>query len=536
MRERKELNGKIRQYEKEMNEKTAKWENEIRLRDVIIEKAESKIVQMSEKSKELEREIEVNKNVNVIHNGQNGEEIRMEDNNNDNNSNNHGINHNNTTTNNNSGNNINNNSSNNNNSENNNNNTYTHENSDNKNSTIIKNIAENNNDINDNDPFENDINNNDPSLVGYEYWQNVRRNTESSSTIPCITSVSSLSNRTSDDSDQPDDEKECRMGNKLVECEERILTLQSDNEFLRTKNTQLKNENKVRSAIPMPLGEQSSDDRGRDSPSTSTNCCCCDTTVEGITSLKRDVARILESLNTFTTSQEKRVTSTPSSSSSSVAPTTSSDTTGDNADTPSSEVDTDEPSNNTYTVQSRGGVAQTGHGDESSSLTRHKKVVILSDSMCGGMDNHRLNRALENKTTYKKVFPGGTPEDVNFYSTRTLTIDKPDISIIHTGTNRIGKSDPFEIARGIMKNVQTCKDHGCDRVLVSGVIGRPDHSEQVEQLNNILQQWQYLHGYTFIYNDNIKEDCLAYDNHHLNKKGKLRLAANFRRILSKPWI
>jgi len=96
--------------------------------------------------------------------------------------------------------------------------------------------------------------------------------------------------------------------------------------------------------------------------------------------------------------------------------------------------------------------------------------------------------------------------------------------------------DPFEIARNIIENVYTCKEHGCDKVFVSGIIMRTDYPEQVETLNKILEQWQFLYDYTFIFNTNIKKDCLAYDNHHLNKRGSLRLTANFRRALNKPWV
>ena len=114
--------------------------------------------------------------------------------------------------------------------------------------------------------------------------------------------------------------------------------------------------------------------------------------------------------------------------------------------------------------------------------------------------------------------------------------DKPDICIIHGGTNRIGKEDPFAIARDIVKTVLTCKEKGCNTIFVSGIIDRPDFSDQVAMLNNTLYQWQFLHDYKFIYNENIGKDCLAYDKHHLNVKGSVRLGANFRRAINKPYI
>ena len=141
-----------------------------------------------------------------------------------------------------------------------------------------------------------------------------------------------------------------------------------------------------------------------------------------------------------------------------------------------------------------------------------------------------------NKTAYKKIFLGATPADINHYCVRTLEVDHPDIAILHAGTNSVGKEDPFKIAKDLMECVATCKRGGCNTVFVSGIVNRPDYSAEVTTLNNILHQWSFLHGYTFIFNDNIKADCLARDKLQVNFKGALRLGANFRRALNKPYV
>ena len=115
-------------------------------------------------------------------------------------------------------------------------------------------------------------------------------------------------------------------------------------------------------------------------------------------------------------------------------------------------------------------------------------------------------------------------------------MDHPDITILHAGTNSIGKSDPFVVAKDIMECVDTCKGRGCNTVFVSGIVDRPDFSTEVSILNNILYHWSFLHGYTFIHNDNIRYNCLARDELHLNYRGALRLGANFRRALNKPYV
>ena len=165
-----------------------------------------------------------------------------------------------------------------------------------------------------------------------------------------------------------------------------------------------------------------------------------------------------------------------------------------------------------------------------------KRVAIISDSMCKHIKLEALNQAMENKTAYKRIFLGATPADINHYCVRTLETDHPDITVLHAGTNSLGTMDPFAIAKDLVECVNTCKSHGCNTVFVSGVVDRPDFSEEVRTLNNFLYHWSFVHGYTYIYNENIRSDCLARDKLHLNYKGALRLGANFRRALNKPYV
>ena len=153
--------------------------------------------------------------------------------------------------------------------------------------------------------------------------------------------------------------------------------------------------------------------------------------------------------------------------------------------------------------------------------------------MISGLSTSKLNRSLKNKRSYKKVFPGATAQDLEYYSIRTLEKDNPDICIIHAGTNNIETDNPFNIAHDIVRIVKTCQVRGCNKIYVSSVINRSDCPDTVLQLNNILRAWQALYDYTIIYNDNIDNTCISNDNIHLNYKGKSRLSSNFRRTLNK---
>ena len=153
--------------------------------------------------------------------------------------------------------------------------------------------------------------------------------------------------------------------------------------------------------------------------------------------------------------------------------------------------------------------------------------------MCSGIKIGRLNQALRNKNSYKVVYPGAKAEDIEYYCVRTLHMEKPDIVIVHAGTNQVENDDPFTIARNIVNIVKTCHEQGVNKVYVSEIIHRPDYPDIVIQTNNILRCWEALHDYTLIYNSNIDSSCICSDKVHLTGKGKNRLSSNFRRVLNK---
>ena len=161
-----------------------------------------------------------------------------------------------------------------------------------------------------------------------------------------------------------------------------------------------------------------------------------------------------------------------------------------------------------------------------------KKVLILSDSICGRINIKKLNESLKYAQAVKKIYPGATPKDLEHYCLKPLNYIKPDIVVLNIGTNKIGIDDPFEISSDIYRIVKTCKVHGVKKVSVSSITCRPGHPRLVEDLNNILRARQILHDYELIYNDNITADFIWKDRLHLSNRGNDRLTSNFRRILN----
>ena len=144
----------------------------------------------------------------------------------------------------------------------------------------------------------------------------------------------------------------------------------------------------------------------------------------------------------------------------------------------------------------------------------------------------QIKRSPEIRPCCKKIYPGATPKDLEYYCPKPLNDIKPDIVIINIGTNKIGIDDPFEISKDINRIVKICKDHGVNKVLMSSITCRPGHPRLVEDLNNILRARQLTYDYALICNENITADFIWKDRIHLGNRGTDRLTSNFRRILN----
>ena len=287
--------------------------------------------------------------------------------------------------------------------------------------------------------------------------------------------------------------KEAEKHFKVLEEQNQVL--QEDREYLRTENTKVKKQMKQLRASNEDSDDRISEKKERKNEKeemtendktdqtcssihsiNESECCCCSTTVRGLSKLQKFVH------DEFAAHNQK--TANPA------APTTNAtDSSVEEDGTEGSNYDPDSSELNPPGTQLHGTALQHRPGNSSyAEMTeRGKKVAILSDSMCKHIDLKGLNRAMENKEAYKKIFLGATAEDLNFYSLRTLVTDRPDIGVVHAGTNNIGKDDPFNIAKEITEIVNTCKIQGCSKVFVSGIIDRPDYSEDVQMLNNILK-------------------------------------------------
>ena len=106
---------------------------------------------------------------------------------------------------------------------------------------------------------------------------------------------------------------------------------------------------------------------------------------------------------------------------------------------------------------------------------------------------------------------------------------KPDILIIHIGTNDLKKGDnTMKKVRKCMEVIREIDNTENIQIGFSSIIQRADKdfSNEIKETNIKLKNYCSGNGFIFVDNDNINESCLNNSKLHLNKKGTQRLAKN----------
>ena len=86
---------------------------------------------------------------------------------------------------------------------------------------------------------------------------------------------------------------------------------------------------------------------------------------------------------------------------------------------------------------------------------------------------------------------------------------------------------PEETTSEILEIVQSCRNGGVKKILVSSIICRPLYQSKVNEVNELLKHYAGIYNYEFIDNVNIREENLKNNGLHLLKKGICILANNF---------
>ena len=153
-----------------------------------------------------------------------------------------------------------------------------------------------------------------------------------------------------------------------------------------------------------------------------------------------------------------------------------------------------------------------------------KKICILSDSICKGINMRELNYYINKGYAYRKTFEGAKSHELAHYCILTLLNDKPDIVIINIDLNNL---ESINIIGNIVNIIDICKSYGVNKVYVAGLTYRENHQKKVCEVNDFLRHWQFTNDFKYIDNDKIGKVHLWNDRIHLNKSGTIILANNF---------
>ena len=129
--------------------------------------------------------------------------------------------------------------------------------------------------------------------------------------------------------------------------------------------------------------------------------------------------------------------------------------------------------------------------------------------------------------------PGSTTDDMVDY-VRPVTRKKPDVIIMHVGTNDLTKGvNTMSKVRKIVSAIQEVDSTGNIQLGFSSIaqMADKDYSKEINNIYPRLKSYCLGKGLIFVDNSNIDESCLNNSKFHLSKKGTQLLLQNILRSL-----
>ena len=148
------------------------------------------------------------------------------------------------------------------------------------------------------------------------------------------------------------------------------------------------------------------------------------------------------------------------------------------------------------------------------------------------INKNRLNNSFKNAKCVIKSFSGAKIDDLQHYAIPPLEQEKPDIAVIHVGSNNVTYDnlgdDPNVIAEKIIQIGQICIEYGVKDVIISSIFVK--HSLKlsafIRKINDELRVLCELCNFKFVSNDNIIRKRLCGGGVHLTTSGTNILAGN----------
>ena len=128
---------------------------------------------------------------------------------------------------------------------------------------------------------------------------------------------------------------------------------------------------------------------------------------------------------------------------------------------------------------------------------------------------------------------GTTTDDIIDY-VRPTARKKPDMIIIHTGTNDIqNKVNTLQKVRKVITTIKEIDVNNEIQIAFSSVVHRNDQDfeEEIKEINRKLENLCKGKGIKFINDTNIDGSCFNRSKLHLSKSGTALLVKNFSQVL-----
>ena len=157
-----------------------------------------------------------------------------------------------------------------------------------------------------------------------------------------------------------------------------------------------------------------------------------------------------------------------------------------------------------------------------------KKVLVLSDSMLNGIDKFFDNPTLQVTVSSHS---GHTYSMLKDKVGMIMTDVKPEVVVIHCGTNSVTKENRKDMTKGLYDLMKKVRWYAPAKILLSGVIHRLDdasHNPKIDCINNELRQYED-HQTLYIENNatfKYLRKILGDDGLHMRDCGKRQVAKN----------
>ena len=178
-------------------------------------------------------------------------------------------------------------------------------------------------------------------------------------------------------------------------------------------------------------------------------------------------------------------------------------------------------------------VTVPGNRSYSSTTKFGKKICVVGDSHIRRIKRNLFNNSLCEGKAHLNGFSGASIKRLDHFITSTLVEDRPDIVIIHIGSNDITHNtvdqiDVKDIANRIVNIGKKCSSYGVKEVIILSIFIKKQFklTRIIRQVNDLLCDECKRNYYQFISSDSITREVLWRDDLHLNNDGTYIFVSN----------